>query len=81
MRFKATITLRVEAPGLAEAEQAIDAAAWAAYDALGSTKLPDDPEGLFNGDILPLDDEATAALTAGDHGPGRSFSVAEYGEG
>jgi hypothetical protein len=79
VRFKTQITLRVEAATLEEAESAIDAAAAAAYDALGPAQVPDDPEGLYSGSTLPLDDDATAALTADDHGPGRNWSVAVYG--
>jgi hypothetical protein len=75
MRFKVELTLRVEAKSLEEAEEAIERASAAAYRALGPTQVPDDPEGLFSGSTEPLDDEATAALTADDHGPGRYWTV------
>jgi hypothetical protein len=79
MRFQAEFTFRVEAASLAEAEQAIDLAGEAAYRALDRTQVRDDPDGLYSGSITPLDDEATAALTEDDHGPGRFFKVSTYG--
>ena len=74
MRFEASLRYWIETDSLEEAERAILAAQDAAYAALGPTAI-DDPElgGMCGASYHGIDDEAVAALTEDDHGPGREF--------
>lgn len=70
----------VETERLEEAERLLEAASTAAWEALGNAAIRD-PEnnGLYGGHMHGLDDEAVAALTEDDMGPGRSWMTFTYG--
>ena len=81
MKFEGNLRVWVETERLEEAEQLLFTASAAAYEALGKAAIRD-PElnGLFGGSIDGLDDEAVAALTEDDVGPGRNWMTFTYGD-
>jgi hypothetical protein len=81
MKFEGNLRVWVETEHLEEAEQLLCAASAAAYESLGSAAIRD-PElnGLYGGSMHGLDDEAVAALTEDDMGPGRDWMTFTYGD-